>query len=189
LSPKRLPDPPPPIRRSVTVSWDQTTAFDRFTTGFATWWPSHSHSVGGPRVARIVFECRAGGRIYEEHTDGTRFRWGTVTAFEPPRRVAFTWHASYEATDAQQVDVTFVPQAGGTRVELVSSGWERMGGHARRSYGGYRLSWRAALGVYARQPTASLLFLQAMSTMISVTGQRGTFIRHSRGRMPPGGAT
>jgi len=86
----------PPIERTITVAWEPAAAFDRFTLQFADWWPSKSHSIGGERVARIVFEPRAGGSIYEEHQDGRRFAWGRVTAFEPPHRVAFIWHPSRE---------------------------------------------------------------------------------------------
>ena len=102
----------PPIRRSVSVSWDAAAAFHRFTADFGEWWPAYSHSIGGPRVKRVVFACHAGGRIYEEHADGTRCLWGTVTAFDSPHRVAFTHHASREATDAQQVEVTFTSADG-----------------------------------------------------------------------------
>ncbi len=56
----------PPIRRSVSVSWAPDAAFRRFTSDFGSWWPSRTHSVGGPNVRRIVFEPHAGGRIYEE---------------------------------------------------------------------------------------------------------------------------
>ena len=69
-----------PIRRSVIVPWPQEEAYRRFTQDFPKWWPSYSYSIGGSRVARVVLECRAGGRIYEEHKDGTRMRWGRVIA-------------------------------------------------------------------------------------------------------------
>ena len=66
--------PIPPVDRSVLVSWDPETAFRRFALDFGTWWPSHSHSIGGSRVKRVVLEARADGLIFEEHVDGRRFR-------------------------------------------------------------------------------------------------------------------
>ena len=105
----------PPIRRSVSVSWDPAAAFRRFTADFGTWWPGRTHSVGGPRVRRIVFEPHAGGCIYEEHVDGRRFQWGEVRLWEPPRKVEFTWHPSREPATAQDVLVEFVPESSGSR--------------------------------------------------------------------------
>jgi uncharacterized protein YndB with AHSA1/START domain len=173
-----------PIRRSVVVSWDQVATFRRFTDGFATWWPTFSHSIGGPRVARVVFECRPGGQIYEEHRDGTRLAWGSVSVIEAPRRIVFRWHAAYEPTDAQEVEVTFTPEASGTRVDLVSRNWEAMGDKARKSYNGSKLAWAGILAAYAGRFTMARAFMVAMSAAISATGGRGRFIRESRGHLP-----
>jgi activator of Hsp90 ATPase-like protein len=177
---------PEPIRRSIAVSWDQTAAFERFTSEFGTWWPTYSHSIGGRRVKRLVFECRVGGLIYEEHHDGTKMRWGTVTVFDPPNRVAFTFHPSREESDAQLIEVRFLPEGAGTRVELVSSGWEKMGRTAQRAYGAYRLNWGAALDRFAKRFSGVVVLFSMMSAGIDLIGQRGTFIRNSHGMMPPG---
>ena len=42
---------------------------------------------------------------------------------DPPRRVAFTYHSSRAESDAQSVEVSFLPEGTGTRVELVHSGF------------------------------------------------------------------
>jgi uncharacterized protein YndB with AHSA1/START domain len=135
----------PPVRRTISVSWDPEAAFRRFTEDFGAWWPSATHSIGGARVQRIGFECRAGGAIVEELKDGRRFQWGKVTLWEPPRRVAFTWHPSREETEAQDVEVRFVPEgtggsageraprAGATRSDGVRSSTPTPGGGARPS--------------------------------------------------------
>lgn len=180
----RPPNQLAPIRRSVIVSWDQETAFHRFTDGFATWWPTFSHSIGGPRVARVVFECRPGGQIYEEHRDGTRLAWGSVSVIEAPRRIVFQWHAAYEPTDAQEVEVTFTPEASGTRVDLVSRNWEAMGDKARKSYNGFKLAWEGVLAAYAGRFSMARAFMVAISAGISATGGRNRFIRGSRGHLP-----
>jgi uncharacterized protein YndB with AHSA1/START domain len=173
-----------PIRRSISVSWSQDEAYRRFTADFAKWWPSYSLSIGGKRVERVVFEAREGGRIFEEHHDGTRFLWGTVTALEPPRRVAFTFHSSRAASDAQSVEVTFDPDGDGTRVTLVATGWEKMSDKAKRAHRGFELSWKAALDAYAERSSGMLLFFKVMSFTIDALRQRGSFIRHSLSRMP-----
>jgi uncharacterized protein YndB with AHSA1/START domain len=173
-----------PIRRSITVSWSPDAAFQRFTTGFGKWWPRYGHSIGGQRVKEIVFEARVGGRIYEEHYDGTRFMWGIVTALEPPRRVAFTHRASRAESDAQEIEVSFIPEGAGTRVELVSRGWEKMSRDAKRARAGYGLTWGVALDRFAGRVSAVWGLFIGMSAAIDLSGQRATFIRHSLGRIP-----
>ena len=172
-----------PIRRSVFVSWPQEEAYRRFTQDFAKWWPSFSYSIGGSRVKSVVFEPRLGGRIYEEHKDGTRMRWGKVIAVEPPRRVVFTFHPSRAESDAQQVEITFSPDGDRTRVDLVSTGWERMSDKAQRTRGGYQLGWGLVLDRFAGRFRPVLLFFGAMSAGITLIGQRGKFIRTSLGKM------
>ena len=174
-----------PIVRAVSVSWPPDEAFRRFAIDFGAWWPRYTHSIGGRRVKRVVLEPRVGGALFEEHYDGTRYAWGTVTAFDPPRWIAFTFHASYAEQDAQRVDVSFTPEATGTRLELVSSGWERMGDAARRSRGGYAIGWGAILDRYAERFSAGELLFFAIAWGIDVTGQRGKFMRNSLGRVPP----
>jgi uncharacterized protein YndB with AHSA1/START domain len=173
-----------PIRRSIVVPWTADKAFHRFTAEFSAWWPRYTHSIGGRRVKRVVMECRVGGAIYEEHTDGTRYRWGTVTALEPSRRVAFTFHAAFAETEAQQVEVTFDADGTGTRVTLVSSGWERMTGAALRSRGGYRIGWGGILGRFAGRLTRGELLFYGMAWAIDGMGGRRQFMRNSLGRIP-----
>jgi uncharacterized protein YndB with AHSA1/START domain len=173
-----------PIRRSIVVPWTADKAFHRFTAEFSTWWPRYTHSIGGRRVSRAVLECRVGGAIYEEHADGTRYRWGTVTAFEAPRRIAFTFHAAFAEAEAQQVEVTFDVDGRGTRVTLVSSGWDRMTGAALRSRGGYRIGWGGILGRFAGKLTRGELLFYGIALAIDGTGGRGQFMRNSLGRIP-----
>ena len=42
---------------------------------------------------------------------------------------------------AQRIDVTFTPAAGGTRVELVHSGWEKLGDAAAARRDSYDKGW------------------------------------------------
>ena len=141
----------PPVHRSVTVRWDQTAAFRRFTDGISSWWPMRSHSVGQERTERIVFEGKVGGEIYEvmRGGGGERSVWGTVTEWEPPHRVGFTWHPGDSPSAAQDIDVHFVSVPNGTRLELTHSGWERLGAMARKARVGYNIGWAYVLAVWA----------------------------------------
>ena len=172
-----------PIRRSVSVSWQQAEAYRRFVQDFAKWWPSYSYSIGGSRIKQVVFEPRPGGRIFEEHKDGTRMRWGTVISLDAPRSITFTFHPSHAESDAQLVEITFSPEGEGTRVDLVSTGWEKMGDKARAARGGYHLGWGLVLNRFAGRFSPLLLFFGAMSAGITLIGQRGKFVRTSLGKM------
>jgi uncharacterized protein YndB with AHSA1/START domain len=178
----------PPIERSTSVPWTQSDAFARFTANFAKWWPVSTHSIGGKRVRRVVFECRAGGRIYEEFKDGRRFQWGKITAWEPPGRVAFTWHPSRDESQAQDVEVRFEPATSGTRVVLVSRGWEKLGAKAARERKGYSIGWGSILDVYAGRTTAVILLFalisHTMKLALRVTGRLEREISNAGGRLP-----
>ena len=147
----------PPIEKSISVSWDQESAFERFTAGFGAWWPSQTHSIGGDRVRQVVFEPRLGGRIFEEHQDGRRFQWGEILQWDPPRRVKFTWHPSRDPSTAQEVAIEFIREdGGGTRVNLISSGWENWGPKAHRARRGYSVGWAYILNIWAGRRTVSV---------------------------------
>ena len=76
----------PPIRREILVDADPAVAFEVFTAGIGRWWPMEEHSVHGKGGA-VAFED---GRLVERRSAGRP--WGTVTRWEPPATVAFTWH-------------------------------------------------------------------------------------------------
>lgn len=174
-----------PIRRSVSVSWNQEAAFRRFTADFAKWWPRFEMSIGAHLIERVVFECKPGGLIYEEHRDGRRYQWGRVTAFDAPRRVSFRWWSSREESDAQDVDVIFTPEGTGTHVELVSTGWEKMSMEARQARGGYRLAWGVILKTYAGAFHPAKWMFTAMAHFFNLTGGRRKFVDNAKGRMEP----
>jgi len=138
-----------PVRKSVTAGWDTETAFRRFTARMASWWPLETRSVGRAEAETVVMEGRVGGRLYEKRADGTTSDWGVVTAWEPPGRVAFTWHPGREPDSGQSVEVTFVPTDGGTRVDLVHSGWEKLGDTAAEQREQYQSGWDPVLVLYA----------------------------------------
>jgi uncharacterized protein YndB with AHSA1/START domain len=135
-----------PVRKTVTVPTAQQRAFELFTAHIQDWWPLASHSVGEQQAAGIAFGTGVGGAIIETLADGTTSVWGTVTDWEPPHRVAFTWHAGTAPAEATRVEVTFTPDGPGhTVVRLVHSGWERRpdGASARD---GYVSGWEPIMG-------------------------------------------
>jgi uncharacterized protein YndB with AHSA1/START domain len=158
----------PPIVREVSVSWPPAEAYRRFVEDFGRWWPRATHSVGGPEVTEIVLEPRVGGRIFERHESGRRFQWGCVLACDPPRSIRFTWHPSRDESTAQDVVLTFHPRGTGTRVELVSSGWEKWGKGAKGARRGYDLGWGYVLDLWAGMRTAKRTALDALAAVMGV---------------------
>jgi uncharacterized protein YndB with AHSA1/START domain len=181
--------PLPPIVRAISVSSAPAAAFERFTGDFARWWPCATHSIGGKRVERVVFECQAGGLIFEQHAGGRRFAWGRVLEWDPPRRVKFTWHPSREPATAQEVEVRFHPEGSGTRVELVACGWEHWGRGARRARRGYRLGWGYVLNVFAERRTAGMRVLDGVAGGVELLqrlrGGADDSIAKAGGEIPP----
>jgi uncharacterized protein YndB with AHSA1/START domain len=158
-----------PLRKSITVPWTPDAAFRRFTDQISEWWPLASHSVGGKRAERVVFERRVGGRIYEVVRGGEEHTWGTVTRWEPPRRVDFTWHPGMKPETSQQIELQFLAAGEGTRVELTHTGWERLGDLARRARKGYPIGWAYVLLLYAgRRSSPLVLTLNAMMGVLRV---------------------
>ena len=110
----------PPIRREILVDADPATAFEVFTDGLGQWWPLEEFSVHG-KGATVAFDE---GRLIEHSADGEAAVWGTVTRWEPPEAVAFTWHPGRPAERASHVTVTFAAAGGQTLVRLEHAGWE-----------------------------------------------------------------
>jgi uncharacterized protein YciI len=117
----------PPVRREILVDADPDAAFEVFTAGLGQWWPLGEHSVHGVRGldATVSFEKMSVGARIVERTEGHDTVWGTVTRWDPPAAVAFSWHPGYSADRASQVEVTFAAaDSGQTLVTLIHTGWE-----------------------------------------------------------------
>ena len=114
-------------------------AFHVFTVGIGSWWDTDKHILQAP-LAEMVFEPFVGGHIIDRGTDGSECRWARVLAYEPPRRVCFSWdiNTSWQLEPdpdrTSEVEIVFTaltPQR--TRVELThrhldrhGPGWEGM---------------------------------------------------------------
>lgn len=120
----------PPLIKTVTVRCSPETAFRHFTEGMGSWWPVVTHHVA-PDPETCVFEPKLGGRIYERGKNGVETKWGSVLAWDPPKRFVFSWElsCSRQLEDAR-VEVSFTRVPEGTEVKLVHTGWEHMGTEA-----------------------------------------------------------
>jgi len=137
------------ITTSIVVDAPVETAFAVFTGDMASWWPPEHHIIQVP-LESMVFEARAGGRIYDVGTDGSECPWARVLTYDPPNRVVFSWDISVawqletDPSKTSEVEVRFVPEGEHrTRVELEhrhldrhGDGWEGVR-DAVRSGGGW----------------------------------------------------
>jgi uncharacterized protein YndB with AHSA1/START domain len=140
----------PTVQKSITVKAPPERAFDVFTDELATWWPFEPHSLGGENIERMVFEPRAGGRVYEIRKDGSEGEWADVLAYDRPSSFTLAWRP-YEVLGERpptELEVRFIAEGDGTRVELEHRGWERLGDEAAESQRGYDSGWDHVLGRY-----------------------------------------
>jgi hypothetical protein len=141
-----------PVRRSVGVDCTVEEAWEVFTTGIYSWWPTETHSLAGDSVRDVVFEGQVGGQVYEVDDDGTKRPWADVLVWEPPHRFVLAWDVGERRGEPTEVEVQFTPfeDGSGTRVELEHRNWERWAdGESARS--NYDTGWEFVLGRFAER--------------------------------------
>ena len=139
----------PPIRREILVAADPQTAFEVFTARIARWWPLAELSVYGAD-ASVAFE---GGQIVERGPDGATALWGTVTRWEPPGALAFSWHPGHGPERASYVSITFAAADDRTLVTVEHTGWEVFADPAA-ARAEYDQGWPMVLDCYREYVTA-----------------------------------
>lgn len=125
-----------PLRFSFEIACSPERAFELWTTRISTWWPI-DHSVSRAVGLEVVLEGRVGGRIYERTPSGEVVEWGTVTGWDQPAMLAYTWHLGGDAAHPTDVVIRFLPASpvsasssgpsGRTLVEIDHHGWDRLG--------------------------------------------------------------
>ena len=141
-----------PVRAAVNVAVSPERAWEVFTAGIADWWPVATHSVAAFEddvPERLVLEPHEGGEIYELF-GGVKRHWARIHTWQPPRTLGYTWRVNPDNPPSDVV-VTFTPVDGGTRVEVVHSGWEAYGENRdqlRASYGGEG-GWARVLAAFS----------------------------------------
>ena len=149
-----------PVRKTITVKTSPERAFTVFTTG--SWWPKeHSILASGSPQREVVIEPRVGGRWYEIGEDNSECVWGQVIAWDPPRRMVLGWEINgnfqIDRSATTEVEVNFIPEGEGTRVELEHRGFERYAetGQALRDAVGSDGGWGGLLKLLAAKVEAS----------------------------------
>ena len=136
-----------PIRLEVTVRRSLDDAFSLFTTRLTSWWPTQRFTFGPGRSREVLMDPYVGGRFYERYKDGDEFTIGEVLAWEPPRRVVFTWQGRWAVPT--EVTVRFSSaEPLVTRVQIEHAGWERLGGQGIERRNEYASGWPAVLAAF-----------------------------------------
>ena len=119
-----------PVRKNVHVNAKPARAFEVFTSRMTSWWPP-THTILKVALKEHVLEPRVGGRWYQVGVDGSVCENGKVLAWEPPERLLLAWQINadwtYDPDLITEVEVRFIPEGDGTRVELEHRYLERMG--------------------------------------------------------------
>ncbi len=140
-----------PLVKTVVVPTTPERAFRLFTEELGKWWPLATHSVRGEEATDVRLEGAVGGQIVEYDASGPVGSWGTVSDWDPPHTVSFSWHPGSDPKQAGHVTVRFTAtgegatagsgngsdgSGGSTLVELTHTGWERRpdGAQARENY-------------------------------------------------------
>ena len=127
------------VTTGVDVDAPAEHAFRVFTEGIGSWW-NPEHHILQAELAEMVFEPHVGGHIIDRGTDGSECRWARVLAYDPPRRVCFSWDINLrwqletDPAKTSEIEVTFTPDGPArTRVVLIhrhldrhGDGWEHM---------------------------------------------------------------
>jgi uncharacterized protein YndB with AHSA1/START domain len=145
-----------PVRKTVRVKAPAAHAFEVFTAGLARWWPPNV-GIGKTPRRTVLMEQRLGGRWLEIAEDGTETVVGTITVWEPPRRLVVLWqiNAQWQPDPGMhsEVDVMFTPDGpGATIVELVHHKFDTMGADAGASMrGAVAGGWPGFVERFARE--------------------------------------
>ena len=127
---------PEPVEQSVHVDCTPGEAFQLFTEHFAEWWPF---------AENCQLEPWPGGKLFETTPRGDEIHLGSITEWDPPQRLAFTWHPDTRRDDDQSVTVDFLVEADGTRVTLTHHNWHRAGIETCAArFSAYASQWFAA---------------------------------------------
>jgi uncharacterized protein YndB with AHSA1/START domain len=128
------------VRRCIFIEappervWQEFETFERMRAWFGT-----GHTL-------ITYEPRIGGWVeLEVDVEGETLRFGgRVTTFEPPRELTFEddWIPPRNGlSESILITLRLTPVDGGTIVELIQHGFERIGDRATEVHRGHEGGW------------------------------------------------
>ena len=106
-------------------------AFDAFVQQMDVWWPRrgvfpYSFAPETTRPLHIRFEGKLGGRYYETFADESEYDIGTISAWNPPAALAYSWRdPTWEGST--EIRLRFTPEGEATRVTYTQDGFASAG--------------------------------------------------------------
>lgn len=102
-------------------------AFAAFTEDIGEWWQASPLFQTTPRPGRLSFEPGPEGRLIETRAGGKVFEIGRIRAWEPPKRLVFSWRqASFPVDLHTEVEVRFEAVGEETRVSVEHRGFDQV---------------------------------------------------------------
>jgi uncharacterized protein YndB with AHSA1/START domain len=132
------------------VAVQPATAFQVFTEEIGAWYRGGPYSWNDPaRAVGIRFEPGVGGRWIEvwDRETGEGMELGRITVWEPARRLVVSFRAfDLPPEPRTEIEVTFEPVAGGTKVTLEHRGLDLLPPGLAQSW--QERSWIQFMGWY-----------------------------------------
>lgn len=149
------------VKKEIFVKASPEHAYRVFTEGMSTWWPLATHKLSKGEAVAVVVEPFVGGRMAERAADGSECTWGRVLVWDVPRRFVFSWEINgdfqVDSSIDTEVEVTFTPENGGTRVRLEHRKLAAYGARAEemKKIFGSEGGWQGILSLFGRQASSA----------------------------------
>ena len=113
---------------ALRVKASPQRAFEAFVGEIGAWWKPNGLFQTTPREPGVfAFEPGEGGRLTETLASGKVFQIGTITAWEPPTRLVFTYRQANFPLDLHtEVEVRFQAVEAETRVSVEHRGFDKV---------------------------------------------------------------
>lgn len=142
------------VKKTLHVEVPIEKAFQVFTERMGSWWPA-THHIGATPFQDVIVEKRAGGRWFERDAKGAECEWGSVLAWEPPKKVVLAWHLqpdfkySPDQARASELALEFIAESPeSTRVEFEHRNLDRHGEGWQKLRAGVDPGWTQILAQY-----------------------------------------
>jgi uncharacterized protein YndB with AHSA1/START domain len=108
-------------------------AFATYVKRIGEWWdPRYTSSP--TTLLSVVIEPRVGGRVYAKHSDAGDHDWGSVTVWEPGRRLVYTFTLAQDPRYPSEVMVEFAGVGSRSSIRLAHGGWTSENSGARTKF-------------------------------------------------------
>ena len=139
------------VRKTVTVDCVVEEAFRVFTADATSWWPVATHSINGRDVRRGRLRGARGRRGLRGDGGRREGPLGDRVVWEPPSRLVLAWNILEREAVPTEVEVRFLAEGTGTRVELEHRGWEAIAEKAAGKRDNYDNGWGQVLAAYEQR--------------------------------------